>query len=532
MNVLLQRMTLARVDVAEMLSADALGVAKTVGLSALLLLVGYVLARFLSNLVFKLLERTDLDNKVASKLGLEGKSGGRVERAASKVVFYVLMAMVVIAVLDYAGLSQAAGPLEGVIGTILTALPAIGKAALILLIAYVIGRVLQKIVTAALKGAGMDSRLASWNAGEEQTPTDSKRSFSKGVGTFAFWLVMFFGLTAALDALAIAPLVAPLEGLISTVVGMLPSVVVAAIILGVGWIISKIARTVVTNLLSAAGLDRGVTRLKLDKIFTKRKASEVAGIVAMAFILLQAGVAALDQLGIATLAAPLTDMLAQLWAVLPAAAFSAIIIAVALVVGRIVRDIVQSVLESVGFDRLLARLGFGAAAEKNEHLSQPSKVVGRVVFAAIVLVAVIQSLQNIGLVAWAGYVETLLAYAVQNVLPAVVVVGIAFALGNFVRDLIAPAASEASEERRWLATGARLAILVVAFTMALHQLGVAQTVVTTTYALAFGAFCLAAAIAFGFGGRELAGEILRGRYERAQSRQPASIARAEQDRAA
>jgi hypothetical protein len=50
--------------------------------------------------------------------------------------------------------------------------------------------------------------------------------------------------------------------------------------------------------------------------------------------------------------------------------------------------------------------------------------------------------------------------------------------------------------------------------MALQELGVAPQIVTTAFAILFGAVALALALAFGLGNRELAGEITRAWYER------------------
>jgi hypothetical protein len=57
---------------------------------------------------------------------------------------------------------------------------------------------------------------------------------------------------------------------------------------------------------------------------------------------------------------------------------------------------------------------------------------------------------------------------------------------------------------------------VFAFTMAVHQLGVAEDFVLITFALLFGGLCLAGSLAFGLGSRELAGEIVRERYKKAK----------------
>lgn len=49
--------------------------------------------------------------------------------------------------------------------------------------------------------------------------------------------------------------------------------------------------------------------------------------------------------------------------------------------------------------------------------------------------------------------------------------------------------------------------------MALQELGVATQIVTTAFAILFGAVALAMALAFGLGNRDLAGEITRSWYE-------------------
>ena len=50
--------------------------------------------------------------------------------------------------------------------------------------------------------------------------------------------------------------------------------------------------------------------------------------------------------------------------------------------------------------------------------------------------------------------------------------------------------------------------------MALQELGVASEIVTTAFALLFGAIALALGLSFGLGNRELAGEVTREWYNR------------------
>jgi hypothetical protein len=69
-----------------------------------------------------------------------------------------------------------------------------------------------------------------------------------------------------------------------------------------------------------------------------------------------------------------------------------------------------------------------------------------------------------------------------------------------------------------------VAILVLATAMALRQMGIANEIVNLAFGLLLGAIAIAAAIAFGFGGRDLAGRELEAWVQRAKAgRLPESV---------
>jgi hypothetical protein len=65
-----------------------------------------------------------------------------------------------------------------------------------------------------------------------------------------------------------------------------------------------------------------------------------------------------------------------------------------------------------------------------------------------------------------------------------------------------------------LASVARYAIIIYAVFAALTQLGVAVELTAPTFLIVLGAVALAAAIAFGIGGREVAQDIIQKAYNR------------------
>lgn len=523
-----------------MLSEDVVQMGWRLMLGILLFIGGWLVAKFFSWVVFRLLLKTELDNKLAKKLGvqmlLEEQGGKRsseaLERGIAQVVFFLLMALVVVGVLEYAGLEQAAGPIQRLVDTVIQALPLIGKAVLILAVAYIAALILRLIVRKALDVARIDQRFAELDreAAEAKATPDKaddekaiKRPFSESASQSVFWLVMVLGLAGALDALQIEALSKPLSNAIDGIMALLPAIGIAALIGVGGWVLSKIVRTIVTNLLESLGFDRLITRVGLAGLFGSSTPSKVAGWLAMAFVLIQTAIAALHRLGLETLSGPLTEMMARFWAILPALTVSILFVIVGVFVGKLLRSIASKTLESIGFDRLLTKLGFGKIAEREDELGKPSGLVGFVVQIGVILLAVVQGLHNLQLDTWAGYVDAFLVFAVTRAMVAMVIVVVGFAIGNYVRDLIrarqAPdAGTDASTTIElkpvWIAEFARTAVLVFAFTMAVHQLGVAEDFVLVSFALLFGGLCLAAALAFGLGGRDVANEIVRERWNK------------------
>ncbi len=73
-----------------------------------------------------------------------------------------------------------------------------------------------------------------------------------------------------------------------------------------------------------------------------------------------------------------------------------------------------------------------------------------------------------------------------------------------------------------LATIARVAVWAFAIVVAVNQIGVAATLVNTLLTATVGALALALGLAFGLGGRETAGEILRNWIKKARTPHPVS----------
>ncbi len=70
-------------------------------------------------------------------------------------------------------------------------------------------------------------------------------------------------------------------------------------------------------------------------------------------------------------------------------------------------------------------------------------------------------------------------------------------------------------------------VIILAVFMALQELGIATDIVTSAFAILFGAVALAMALAFGLGNRDLAGAITREWYEHYRQERDEAAMRAE-----
>lgn len=399
-------------------------------------------------------------------------------------------------------------------------------ALILLVVGWVIARLLQAGVTAALRRTRLDRRLAP-AISNDPAATTAPGDTAQIIGRIVFWLVMLFVLIAVFDALGLELITAPLTGLLAGIFEFLPRLFAAILILILGWLLARIASQIVTSVLAAMGVDRLATRLGFANALGTQRLSEILGTVVYILILLPVITAALDALQLEALTLPLTNMINQILAAIPNIVAAAILVTLAYFVGRVLADLVTSILTGLGVNAWPARLGIAAptagsgtpgrtaSASASTGASSgtlspaergtPAGMVGTLVQVAVVWFALIQALELLGFDQVAVLMTDLLALAGRILLGLVI-----FLVGLYLARLAAEAIrSSGVDQPNLLAMAAQAAILVLTGAMALRQIGVANEIINLAFGLLLGAIAVAAALAFGLGGREVAGRELQ-----------------------
>jgi hypothetical protein len=213
----------------------------------------------------------------------------------------------------------------------------------------------------------------------------------------------------------------------------------------------------------------------------------------------------------------LEDGIYQIVGFLPRLAAALGILMVGLAIAKMVERGTDLALHRIGFDRWMREGGVTEALERAGTTLDPSSVIAKLVFWTMMLLVILLAANALGIAAISVLFAELLAY-VPNVIAAVIVLVLGIILGEFIKDLVLASAGGLPGGIN-LARAAKAAIILLAVFMALEQLDIAQDIVLVFFIAVVGAAALAAGIAFGLGGREIAAEISREWYERSRASQ-------------
>ena len=120
------------------------------------------------------------------------------------------------------------------------------------------------------------------------------------------------------------------------------------------------------------------------------------------------------------------------------------------------------------------------------------------------LLSVLQALPMMGLDSLAGHFETFAGFGVK-LLTGVVIFGLGLYLANMAAKFIKDSGMANGDT---LSLVARVGIMVFAGGFALQQIGLAPSIVNVAFGSLLGGLGLAAAIAFGWGGRDAAKRVV------------------------
>ncbi len=468
----------------------ALGVLVAVGSIALITVV--LIRRLLRSLGFhdQVVERVRIGVRLV--LGEERASRVNVDLLAGRILFLGLLILVVAVFASFVDFGRLGGPGGAILDGVMDLVWQMGQALVLLLVSWFLAGLLRRAARGVLDLAGLGGAP---RVQDDPTP----RRMAHALPEVVYWTVLLLFLPPVLAVLELDGVLAPVEAIANQVLLFLPNLFGAAIIFVVGWLLARLAKAIVANLLVAAGLDRMTARLQIQWVFGTRTPSSLVGSLAYVLVLFPVILAGLDRLSLEEITGPVSDMLLRLLATIPVFLVAVALLVTAYVVGRIVANLIRDLLHEAGFDQVLSRIGLTSVTPVAEEF-KASNIVRIVILAVIMLLASIEAASLLEFDSVAGLLVRLLEFAGQFLL-GIVFVG----FGIFVANLSARAIRASSiPQRELLAMAARVGILLFATAVGLRQMGIAGGIIEIAFGIVLGSVAVAFAVAFGLGGREAA----------------------------
>jgi hypothetical protein len=192
-----------------------------------------------------------------------------------------------------------------------------------------------------------------------------------------------------------------------------------------------------------------------------------------------------------------------------------VLLIIGFIVAKVVAAIVRKVLDKVGLDRHLKSSDAHTYVERVMPGASAANGIGRVVFWFIFLFFLVAAIGALKIPAVTTFMNQVLAY-LPNIVVAILIFVVAALIAGAVAGGVAKVMGD-TPTGKIVATVVPALVMVIALFMILNQLKIAEQIVTIAFAAVMGALALGLALAFGLGGRDVAGRMLEDAYSKGRS---------------
>ena len=204
----------------------------------------------------------------------------------------------------------------------------------------------------------------------------------------------------------------------------------------------------------------------------------------------------------------LSEGLGAIVGALPALIGAIIILIIGFIIAKVLQGIVTRVLHSMGFQGWMESGGIKQFFDRSQTNQTPLSILGKLVFWLVFFIAITMAVDTLGISAISDVLAQFIAY-IPQIIAAILILVLATLLANFVAGIVRGATGS-----NVIGSVAQYGIIVFAAFAALTQLGIAEELIAPTFLILLGAVALAAAIAFGLGGKSVAQQIVEDGYQK------------------
>jgi hypothetical protein len=215
-----------------------------------------------------------------------------------------------------------------------------------------------------------------------------------------------------------------------------------------------------------------------------------------------------------TLAASFNQVVNDIITALPAIIGALVILVVGYIIARIASGVVRNLLARSA-DRAVAQRS-GEVYGDRANAFTPSRIGGMITFWVIMLVFLVAAANFLGWPQVSALLNDFIGW-LPNLIVAVIILIAAPVVGRLVRGAVETGSQQVGmSSGRTLGRVAELAVIAFAVVVAVNQVGIASDLVNILFIGVVAALAIGFGLAFGLGGREVAGQVTQDWYRKSQ----------------
>lgn len=234
-------------------------------IAALLLVLAFVVSGLVKKLVAGLLNKTRLKEVEATARQSDRREPSELRREGliaylSKLAYLLVFLLFIPGIFSVLGVSAISDPISNLLNTIWGYVPNIISATVVLVAGTLIAKLVRELLAPVFRKINVDKLQEK--AGIE---VKDEARLSSTLAYIVYVLIIIPVLIAALQALKISVITEPAVAMLQKVLGFLPNIVVALILILIGTRIGKFTGQIVRQLISASGADARMKDMVGDK---------------------------------------------------------------------------------------------------------------------------------------------------------------------------------------------------------------------------------------------------------------------------
>ncbi len=247
--------------------------------------VGWIIARLVRTGLGRILDQTQLDEKLSAQVGVSP-----ISKNITDIVYWLILLLFLPIVLSILGLQGLLQPVQNMLNQAISFLPQIFIAGVIVFVGYLLAKIVRGIVEGLMGSLNLQAQA-------EKIGLFKNSNVSRLIGSVVFALIIITSLIIAFDVLGIEAISQPATAMLNEIMLAIPNVVAAALILIIAYVVSRFVGRLVAEIIAGTGVDAIPEKLDLQRFLGQTKISCIVGYLIVFFTMLFAVSEASNRLG-------------------------------------------------------------------------------------------------------------------------------------------------------------------------------------------------------------------------------------------